>query len=90
MGREWSVGEAKSRFADCLRAAERGEPTVITRHGKRVAAVVPADDLERLEQLRAAGPEGGLASLAGGWQGSEALADLLESRRRTPRRSSRN
>jgi antitoxin (DNA-binding transcriptional repressor) of toxin-antitoxin stability system len=56
---------------------------VITRHGKRVATIVSADELERLDRLRAAGPEGGLASLAGGWEASETLADLLRSRRRT-------
>jgi len=85
--REYSVAEAKARFADCLRAAEHGEPTVITRHGRRVAALVSADEIERLERLRAAGPEGGLASIAGGWEGSERLAKILDEQvaRRTRR-----
>lgn len=82
MSKDFSVAEAKAHFADCLRSAERGEPVVITRHGKRVAAVIAAEDLDRLERLRAAGPEGGLASIAGGWKGSE---DLVEEVRRTPR-----
>jgi hypothetical protein len=43
---------------------------------------VPAEDLETLERLRAAGPEGGLASIAGGWEGSEDLVRFLESSRR--------
>jgi len=50
------------------RKAEAGDPVVITRHGKPVVALVPAAELEQLERLRAAGPEGGLASLAGGWE----------------------
>ncbi len=82
MRKDCSVAEAKAHFADCLRSAERGDAVVITRHGKAVAAVVAAEDLERLERLRAAGPEGGLASVAGGWEGSE---DVAESIRRTKR-----
>jgi len=86
--RDFSVAEAKSHFADCLRSAERGDPVVITRHGKAVAAVVAAEDLERLERLRAAGPEGGLASVAGGWKGSEDVAEAIHrSKRSRPRRS---
>ncbi len=88
MRRDYSVAEAKAHFADCLRSAERGEPVVITRHGKAVAAVVAAEDLERLERLRAAGPEGGLASVAGGWEGSESLAEAIRlAKRSRPRRS---
>jgi len=51
---------------------------LITRHGKFVAALVRPDDLEHLERLRKAGPEKGLASIAGGWEGSEELVDILE------------
>jgi antitoxin (DNA-binding transcriptional repressor) of toxin-antitoxin stability system len=51
---------------------------VITRHGKAVAALVAADDLEALRRLRATGPEGGLASIAGGWEDSEELVSILE------------
>jgi len=88
MRKNFSVAEAKAHFADCLRSAERGDPVVITRHGKAVAAVVAAEDLERLERLRAAGPEGGLASVAGGWAGSEGLAEAIhQSKRSLPRRS---
>jgi hypothetical protein len=60
---------------------------VITRHGKPVAALVRAEDAERLERLRAAGPEGGLASLAGGWEGSEDLAATISEVRRRGRRA---
>jgi prevent-host-death family protein len=81
-----SVAEVKAHFADWIRAAESGESVVITRHGKAVVALVPAGELEQLQRLRAAGPEKGLASLAGGWEGSEELAErTVEIRRSGPR-----
>jgi prevent-host-death family protein len=86
MPQHQSVAEAKAHLSKYIRQAENGEPLVITRHGKPVAALVRAADLERLERLRAAGPEGGLASLAGGWEGSEELVDLVEG---SPRGGSR-
>jgi prevent-host-death family protein len=86
MARAFPVAEVKMRFADCLREAERGEPVVITRHGKPVAALVAVAELDALRRLRAAGPDAGLAGLAGGWKGSEALVDSIA---RTPRRRSR-
>lgn len=70
-----SIAEAKAHFADCLRQAEGGEAIVLTRHGKAIAALVPIELLEQLDRLRAAGPEGGLASVAGGWKGSEEVAE---------------
>jgi prevent-host-death family protein len=86
MSKMLSVAEAKAALSECIRSAERGEPVVITRHGKPVAALVRAADLEQLERLRAAGPESGLVSLAGGWEGSEELVRYLEDSQRTGRR----
>lgn len=77
-----TTAEAKARFSEAVREAEDGSPIVITRHGRPVAALVRAEDVETLERLRAAGPEGGLASVAGGWEGSDELADLLLGYRR--------
>ena len=57
-----SVAEAKATFSECIRKVESGLPVLITRHGKSVAALVSPDDLEHLERLRKAGPEGGLAA----------------------------
>ena len=48
-----------------------------------MAAVVSLADFEQVERLRSAGPEAGLASLAGGWKGSEEFADELGRIRRT-------
>ena len=85
-----TAARAKAEFAEYVRKAEAGEPVLITRHGKPVVALVPADELAHLERLRSAGPASGLAGLAGGWPGSEELVSLLEENRRSrPRRTPR-
>jgi prevent-host-death family protein len=86
MKRALSVAEVKASLSERLREVEHGDTVVITRHGKPVAALVDAASLEELERLRAAGPVGGLASVAGGWTGSEELADLLQQHTRSGRR----
>lgn len=46
------ISEARGEFSDMVnRAAYRGERVLITRHGKPIAAVVSASDLEFLEAL---------------------------------------
>ena len=82
-----TVSEVKAKFSEYVRAAEHGDPVVITRHGQAVAALVGPDELETLQRLRAAGPQGGLASIAGGWEDSEELVRVLET---SPRAGSRN
>ena len=44
-----SVREARARFADVITRAQGGSPTVITRNGQAVAAVVPIEDFNALE-----------------------------------------
>ena len=78
MHKSISVAEAKAMLSQCIRDVEMGGSVLITRHGKPVAALVPTNDLEHLQRLRKAGPEGGLASLAGGWEGSEELVQVLD------------
>lgn len=88
--RSVSVAEAKARFSEVVRQAEAGSIVLIRRHGRDVAAVVPAKDAERVGRLRAAGPEKGLASVAGGWKDSEDLVSRLDTTRRSaPRRRPR-
>lgn len=77
MNKSVSIVEAKAKLSDCIREVEAGVSVLITRHGKPVAALVRASDLHRLNRLRKAGPEGGLASLAGGWKGSDELVRML-------------
>ena len=78
MNRVVSLAEAKATLSECIREVESGKPVLIKRHGKPVAALVRPQDLENLERLRKAGPEGGLASLAGGWEGSEEMVQILD------------
>jgi prevent-host-death family protein len=87
MSRNLSIVEAKTHLSDCIREVEQGKSVLITRHGKAVAALVPAEILEHVERLKKAGPPGGLASLAGGWKGSDDLVRLLaRSKRSKPRK----
>ena len=87
MNKSISVAKAKATFSDCIRQVEVGSPVLITRHGKPVAALVRAGDLEHLERLRKAGPESGLAGIAGGWENSEELATILDA---SPRHGQRD
>jgi prevent-host-death family protein len=49
---ERRISEARGEFSDTInRVAYGGERVVLTRHRKRVAAVVPVDDLDLLETL---------------------------------------
>lgn len=42
------VRDAKAEFSALVAAAERGEPTTITKHGKPAAVLVPVQDAERI------------------------------------------
>ena len=44
--------DAKARFSQLLEAANQGEATTITRHGVRVAVVMPVDDADKVYQPR--------------------------------------
>ncbi|MFD7669120.1 type II toxin-antitoxin system Phd/YefM family antitoxin [Streptomyces sp. NPDC059788] len=45
-----TVREARAHLADHINRAEQGTPTVITRNGVPVAAVVPISDFDALEE----------------------------------------
>lgn len=52
MPRKITTSTARTEFADILnRAAYAGERVILHRHKKPVAAVVPIEDLEILEQI---------------------------------------
>lgn len=86
MEKNISVAEAKANFSECIRQVEAGSSVRITRHGKLVAALVRPDELDILERLRKAGPESGLAGIAGGWEDSGELADILDESHRLGQR----
>jgi prevent-host-death family protein len=55
--------EARNQLPDLLEAAEAGKSTIITRHGRPVAALVPIDE------FRASDRQASLMSLAGSGRG---------------------
>jgi prevent-host-death family protein len=81
-----TLAKAKDHFSELVHEAERGGSVIITRHGRAVVALVPIADLPLLNRLRASGPAAGLASLAGGWPGSDQIARAVATRRRSSRR----
>jgi antitoxin Phd len=59
----WQIQEAKARFSEMIDRALREGPQTVTRHGKAVAVLIPADQYRRLrtrgkslKQLLAAAP----------------------------------
>ncbi len=71
------VGEAKKRLSEIMsRVAYRGERFLIERRGRRMAALVPVEDLERLEEMPVA-PKGLLTAL-GAWADFEDLDEMVE------------
>jgi prevent-host-death family protein len=52
--REVGAFEAKNRLGQLLDLVEQGEVVIITRHGKKVARLVPARPIRNREQARAA------------------------------------
>jgi prevent-host-death family protein len=48
----WQVQEAKQRFSEVVRAAEAGEPQIVTKHGEEVAVVIDIAEYRRLRGER--------------------------------------
>ena len=42
------VRDAKAEFSALVEAAERGEPTTITKHGRPAAVIVPVREAEKI------------------------------------------
>ena len=75
---EVQATEAKARLAELLRTVERGETVVITRHGKKIAHLVPAAEQERAERREAIEEFKRLRSQLGGINMS--IEEILEAR----------
>ncbi|MFD9816903.1 type II toxin-antitoxin system Phd/YefM family antitoxin [Streptomyces sp. NPDC059080] len=79
-----TVREARAHLADHINRAEQGDPTVITRSGVPVAAVVPIADFDALEEaadvLLAREAEAVLAENGPTVTMAELLADLFAER----------
>lgn len=50
--REMQLRDAKAKFSAVVDAAEAGEGSIITRHGKPAAVVIGVKEWERLEKRR--------------------------------------
>lgn len=74
----FTAAQAKSHFADSLRAAEEGGVVVITRYGKPVAALVHFSELEDLERLRNQSSQDGLGGLLHKWEDSDEFTLCLD------------
>jgi prevent-host-death family protein len=46
---QWQLQEAKQRFSELVRRAEKDGPQVVTRHGDEVVVVLSAEDFHRLK-----------------------------------------
>ena len=43
----WNVAEAKAKFSEVISRAESKGPQIVTRHGRKVAVIVSAEEWER-------------------------------------------
>ena len=50
MAKEWQLQEAKAHLSEVIDESIRRGPQTVTRHGRRVAMVVGADDFRRLSR----------------------------------------
>ena len=46
----WQLQEAKQRFSEPVRRAEKEGPQVVTRHGEEVVVVVPVEEYRRMSE----------------------------------------
>lgn len=46
----WQLQEAKQRFSELVRRAEREGPQMVTRHGEEVVVVVPVEEFRRMSE----------------------------------------
>lgn len=74
---EISIAEARNRFTQLIRAAEEGEPVVITRNGKPVAQIAPLPAAAR-GKVRLGGMRGRIR-LQPGWDAPIDPDHFLES-----------
>jgi prevent-host-death family protein len=59
----WSLQDAKNRLSSVVDAARRGQPQLVTRHGKPAAVVLAVEDFERLKALEGEAVRPSLADL---------------------------
>lgn len=74
-----AVGEAKKHFSEIMsRVVYNGERFIIYRHGKPVAALVSAEDLERLGEQTVPFKGKGLMAAVGALADFDGLDEMVE------------
>ena len=48
MGQTWQLQQAKNKFSAVVKAAEKGEPQIITRHGEEVVILLSIEQYKKL------------------------------------------
>jgi len=79
--REIQASEAKTHLPRLLDEVERGETLIITRHGRRIARIVPEADRRQEEVDRAIARIAGLGSRATRISSADLLSARDEGRR---------
>ncbi|MBA3699436.1 MAG: type II toxin-antitoxin system Phd/YefM family antitoxin [Planctomycetes bacterium] len=72
-----SIADTKAHLSSCVARAEAGEPVLITRHGRPVAAMISAEEWDRVQAVLGTRRRG-LAGLLGGWEDSDRLASHVD------------
>ncbi len=75
-----SVADAKRRFSELIERVGRGERFLVTRRGKPVLALVPADEVDRAETARS--EKRGLMAYWGILEGVEGADEWYEDMKR--------
>jgi prevent-host-death family protein len=44
----WQVQEAKQRFSEVVRAAQAGEPQIVSRHGEEIVVIIDISEYHHL------------------------------------------
>lgn len=70
--------EARNQLPDLLEAAQKGRATVITRHGRPVAALVPVDQYHRGGTQQPLGPLKGSGRGLWGSDSARTVRDLRD------------
>jgi prevent-host-death family protein len=70
--------EARNQLPDLLEAAENGRSTIITRHGRPVAALVPLDAYDAASRQQSLSPMEGSGRGLWGEDSGQTLHDLRD------------
>jgi prevent-host-death family protein len=70
--------EARNQLPDLLEAAEKGRSTVITRHGRPVAALVPVSEHRRISRQQPLAPLKGSGRGLWGRESTRTIRDLRD------------